>query len=110
MTQTVKTAYVRITAKVPFSYTSTVMEDMTTKESIALSDRMDVGDTSYGFVDPSQITSRAKEITCLEVELSDIDETGEERSISMISTFPRSKVTVERVDCSLCITELLAAL
>lgn len=102
------TAYVRITVKEAFSYEFVSLDETTIGKERAMTDSVKVGDTFEGYVDPAQITSRAKSIRVLEVELSNLE--GKETSISQASVLPRSKVKVERIDCSLSIKELLATL
>ena len=102
------TAYVRITVKEAFSYEFVSLDEATIGNERTMTDSVKVGDTFEGYVDPAQITSRAKSIRVLEVELSDLY--GNETSISQASILPRSKVKVERINCSMSIKELLVAL
>lgn len=98
--KTVKTEYVRLTVKSSFQYTITEMDG-----SYMHMDHVAPGDTFEGYVDPSQITSRGKTISILEMELS--EELGH---ISQVSIVPRSKVSLERLDCSMSIKGLMSAI
>jgi hypothetical protein len=91
------TQYVKITAKGRINYTATIADESIVGKFFEMEDYMVAGDTAIGFVNPAEITSRAKTIRILEIE----------DGLHHISVLPRSKVKVERLDCAMSIKDFL---